>query len=378
MPEYRHHDEATIPRSLGFTYFLFAAFSGAGFQLGMFGVRKLALLISKSQAFGTDYWREPIQSSFYNLGIYIQTKWIKCDHVVISKCDKEPTKTEKEVTIDTKEKMNEQSSVIIQRKRNVSIESYNSLLNQQSVSSTTPNSEKRYLELLVHNVAHTDLVLSLGDLNTNSSSSKSNRKKLSEETIQSDDGDDETNIDLTICKPRFSAFSFFSDRIYTALIEKSKETKLSSISFPRYERKDTPRYTLVTPRPSRQISTPLGFNLTNSYYKKHLNVNTNDLSSLRLRGRDYAKITELDDIMKSHQEALEKERISNDDPEASTRQFSHSKSYATETQYYLNAIFFPLLSTLMARWEESMTEKYSSGHNVKKVILLVTGVGKFM
>jgi hypothetical protein len=42
----------------------------------------------------------------------------------------------------------------------------------------------------------------------------------------------------------------------------------------------------------------------------------------------------------------------------------------------LNAVFFPLLSTLLPRWLSRMDHKHVvSGRKVKKVIVLVSGVG---
>lgn len=372
MPQYLYHNETTISRTVSFSYFLFAALSGAGFQLGMLGVRKFANSISESKVYDADYWKSLIQNSLREFQQYMLNQGRIDDDDMQSKDDIKSSKIE-EVSIQQKTEKNTGNAQTPERRdRNESIGSYASLTNQQSVSSTH-NPEKRYLELLVHNVAHTDLVLSLGD--KRKSSLKQENTASSEDIVHSDDSDDETPVDLTLCKPRFSAFSLFSNRVFTALLDKSKESKLSSISFPRYERRDTPRYTLVTPRPSRQIATPVGFNLTSPFYRKQLNVNTNDLTSLRIRGRDYSKISELDDIMKLHQEALEKERETNDGARASSRVQLNSKSFEKETQYHLNAIFFPLLATLMARWEDSMKEKYSSAHNVKKVIFLVTGVG---
>lgn len=383
MTFHAHQHQIIDSKSIIFSYFLIGAMSGAGFQFGMFGIRKIVSMITSSNWYNEHNWKHITDTFFFKYH-----HWCTVTEENKAKVKKEE---HREGSIQNNISSSSTSSVVStssqtekRRNRSVSIGSYTSQSHPTSVASTTSTSEKRYLELLVHNVAHTDLVLSLGNLNPSINDlSSSSDSDTSIEFLSSDPdmepSDSDKPIDLTLCRPRFSAFSLFSKRILSSLLhnsnnnaspQKSKHKQHSIISFPRYERKDSPRYTLVTPRPSRQILTPVGFHLTNPYYKEHLKIDTNELSSLRIRGRDCAKIPELDDIMKLHHQTSDEERLNN-----SSKQENQTDT-TTETKYYLNAIFFPLIASLMARWEDSMKKKFSSKHSVKKVVVLVSGVGK--
>jgi hypothetical protein len=125
-------------------------------------------------------------------------------------------------------------------------------------SITSYQQPQRQLEMLVHNVAHTDLVLSLDPR----------------------DGEGQ----YCLCRPRFSAFD-----LYTSRILKSLPTSPETVSFPRYERSDEdPRHTIVTPRPSRQKMIPTGFRLEHD--TSALKVTPEELQNLRFRGRDVPRI----------------------------------------------------------------------------------------
>ena len=184
-----------------------------------------------------------------------------------------------------------------------------------SLPEMTKKSEpQRYLEMLVHNVSHKDLVISL------------------------DTGDDG---EYCLCRPRFSAFDLFSRRILASLSETNPEI----VSFRRYERSDaTPRYSIVTPRPSRQTLIPTGIKLASG--NPALHVSCSELSNLRVRGRDAPRI----------------EQYCGESPKESNLCLDHA--------------FFPLLATLLPRWYQQMTQKYgASASDVKKVLILVSGVG---
>lgn len=171
---------------------------------------------------------------------------------------------------------------------------------------------KRYLEMLVHNVSHTDLVLSV-------------------------DAPPETEESTyCLCRPRFSAFDMYCRRILDSVTGNE-----NVINFPRYERSEaSPRYSIVTPRPSRQGLLPTGLELGHS---SSLEVPTEELPNLRFRGRDAHRI--------------EPYRLN----EEGRLQISHA--------------FFPLLATLLPRWHSEMKEKFADKVHVKKVVVLVSGVG---
>jgi len=363
------------------------------------------------------------------------------------------------------------NSVLTQTSEN----SYNSSsTNPLQAENMNPAPPTRYLEMLVHNVSHTDLVLCLGipcfqnheegkehnhgddnihppytprmdntstSTNNNhdtSSESKSNRNT----TVASSAMKKETDAHA-LCRPRFSAFDIFCKRILYVLkenkynhhdkdnINKNSEdfnVLLSSImSFPRYERSDaTPRFSLVTPRPSRQSMLPVGINLAqlvskgikggkakkendniekdseegntnNNHLKTKLDINANDLQSLRLRGKDMSK---LESYIEStgyeyHMMPSPRTRLINKDSHDESKKEHHTNTnIATdyneddgnlssscqdhESILHLEAVFFPLLSSLLRKWQKQISEKYNNPtmkKNVKKVLMLVTGVG---
>ena len=196
--------------------------------------------------------------------------------------------------------------------------------------------KERYVELLVHNVSHTDLVLSL------------DASRGAVTTLPDDDGDSPASesspnkkstdeSDYCLCRPRFSAFDNYSLRVRNSLPKKSHLLSESLIRIPRYERNEaTPRYN-IKPEPEGAALFPVGVSLERSSCND-LVVAPEELSDLRVRGRDAPRIV-----------STEATRI--------------------------NAIFFPLLSTLLPRWHARISEKYSPRDNLKKVLILVTGVG---
>lgn len=252
--------------------------------------------------------------------------------------------------------------------------------NNKKTSSSIPNSSGRYLEILVHNIAHTDLVLSLGS-SCDDDKEENTREDQNEGSTHHHYGisSESHNKDWILCRPRFSAFSLFSERILQSLLSSSNTLNNDLgriISFPKYERNETsPRYSLVTPRVSRRGVTPVGLDLSSSssssQKKEALEVGPSELASLRVRGRDLGKVPEMEEIMKWWRERDEKG--TNTDTTASTtatNNATHSKN-----RYHINAVFFPLLSTLIGRWQESIKQKYSKQHNVKKVVILISGKG---
>jgi hypothetical protein len=127
---------------------------------------------------------------------------------------------------------------------------------------------------------------------------------------------------------------------------------------------------------------PVGFNLERVDSVDHSNhdqllVDANDMPSLRVRGRDIARI---DPALFGDSPR----RMSIMSPLPSQRSDTPCKTKVMDT-LRINAVFFPLLSTLLPRWLGQIADRFGgtdvimskSGKsaNVKKVVVLVSGVG---
>lgn len=236
---------------------------------------------------------------------------------------------------------------------------------QQQPTQAPPPVHQRYLELMVHNVSHTDLVLSLDAPPAPENLTCNQQPVMSNSNLPSDD------TTYCLCRPRFSAFDSYSRRVLQTLAAEDKENLSSQlISFPRYERSDVNnrKIQLSTDEQLEKNQLPIGFNLegrgvfqSDPPANSLLSVLAEEKSDLRLRGRDAARLDHL----------------------------------AVPTK--LNAVFFPLLAMLLPQWQARLEEKYGSimanisnnedrsnpttGSNAqssrtcKKVVILVSGVG---
>jgi hypothetical protein len=215
-------------------------------------------------------------------------------------------------------------------------------------TSMTPTSEKsnnkqRYLEMLVHNVSHTDLVLSLDVPPANNGPNK-------------DDDDDSESESYCLCRPRFSAFDAYSQRLVDFMKHQQYQRREESlIRLPQYERNDQTKKpepsSLETATDDEMI--PIGFRLrkegddelddedddSGKNIYRPLRVSSSELNDLRVRGRDQNKV-------------------------------------ANSCSLNINAVFFPLLATLIPLWQEKIQKKYASSLYVKQVVILVSGVGQ--
>jgi len=316
----------------------------------------------------------------------------------------------------------------------------------ESISSTTtappppPQRPQRYLEMLVHNVAHTDLVLSLAPLSSPSSNVSPTATPRKTNTTTNGVLDD----DKCLCRPRFSTFDMFGRRVLQMLQKHyphstssssyltSPEKKITTttkqqqqqqqqgkalesivINYPRYERNVfSPRFSIVAPTRNKSsgkpVILPAGFDLTPLHYTSSsspttvttekdeeenlLKIDPHELPSLRVRGRDVPKLGNVcEEMMHQHLFDGNNNRISrNHASKASTPNEIHGKKedeYDEEKKgecessndLYLNAIFFPLLATLLPRWTNQIEEKYNSlsisSHQIKKIVILCSGVG---
>ncbi|GMH89711.1 hypothetical protein TL16_g11541 [Triparma laevis f. inornata] len=228
----------------------------------------------------------------------------------------------------------------------------------------------RHLELLVHNVAHTDLVLALETTNPKSISPTPPTKKVN--TILSTLKQDVTSHDSPpqlqgkryarrnfpqpppladiLCRPRFSAFQPFSQNCLNSITKNQNPSRTSTFAS-LYSRSDlTPRYNLVSPaHPTKPL--PIGFKLDAPPSSTALPLSSKELSQLRLRGRDAERIDDLGSIQTS--------------------------AKSTPSGMYVSKVQFPLCSVLIPKFNEEISRKYADMSNIKvlKVVILVSGVG---
>jgi hypothetical protein len=227
------------------------------------------------------------------------------------------------------------------------------------------NNKQRYLEMLVHNVSHTDLVLSL-DVPANNNSPA---VQVSEKQDKNDDNDDSDSESYCLCRPRFSAFDAYSQRLVDFMKhhQHHQRREESLIRLPQYERNDQTRQ----PEPSSlETATdemiPIGFRLlrkdgeygelvdgdddsaSGKNIYRPLRVSSSELNDLRVRGRDQNKVANS----------------------------CSSSSSSADHSLDINAAFFPLLATLIPLWQEKIIKKYTSSLSVKQVVILVSGVGQ--
>jgi hypothetical protein len=189
--------------------------------------------------------------------------------------------------------------------------------------------KKRYLELMVHNVSHTDLILGLEPVTAPSQAVSPSNNAPVESYI--------------LCRPRFSRFRKLCSSIYQQLLPSSL------LLLPCYQRRyDTPLYSIVLGNTNDSTEyhhlppTPTGLYL-------HKPVLLTDINEVRVRGRDQDKM---------------------------------------QSTMQIRQVFFPLLASLLSRWNQQIALKHSysnpkdmtpsmihSNNNVHRVLLLVSGVG---
>ncbi|KAL7553964.1 hypothetical protein ACHAWF_018078 [Thalassiosira exigua] len=295
-------------------------------------------------------------------------------------------------------------------------DSLRSAVSEHSVVTQTINipapekSQKKYLEILVHNVSHTDLILGISGEHKLESIGK---RALSspfpaefEDTPRSKNASPGNTADgdekYIMCRPRFSAFDMFSRRVLSELQGQissfSEELRKSAhplhqkiISYPRYERSSkTARYTLVTPRPSEQYMLPVGFNLERAEGINNTAVEPQEMPSLRIRGRDVPKVDPGLLGETPRRLTLPPQPLPTIHSPTSKQQEIMETRVRSSLQEALriNAVFFPLLATLLPRWLGKIADKFGDeaeaktlmaaplhSPNVKKVVVLVSGVG---
>lgn len=240
----------------------------------------------------------------------------------------------------------------------------------------------RYVELLVHNVSHTDLILSLqvdpppqssgtpggGDLGLSfvqvppdvsempapsparrthrrSASSGSARTRSSSRgatAATTTASPDDISDPYCLARPRFSCFEKYSRLVWDQLRPDCDDI----VCFDRYARHEASHRIVVPSRSDAPLEpTATGFALANP-------VPLNDLGEIRVRGRDQDKVIGL---------------AAGSDRGGGVCRIRH--------------VFFPLLATLLPRWKERIqAKKYNDAAGggtivVKRVLILVSGVG---
>lgn len=196
------------------------------------------------------------------------------------------------------------------------------------ITTNIPTEPTRYLEMMVYNVSHTDMVLSLD-------------APLAEEELNTTES---SFHKFCLCRPRFSAFDYFSKKVLQAIPTLGKN---ALVRFPRYERSDDDDRYPIKPEPMAQQQLPIGFSLPSTDSHDSLQVTFTELNDLRIRGRDSSRIA----------------------------------NFTQDTTTSLNAIFFPLIGTLMPQWQAMIQQKYNitpgqqQQTQPKQVLFLVSGVG---
>ena len=198
-------------------------------------------------------------------------------------------------------------------------------------------SNKQYLEILVHNVSHTDLVLSLeADLDARASTIHTEEREnmVSAEQVEpSTKNAPESRDPYCLCRPRFSFFDHYCRAVLENL---TKEDEI--VSFPRYQRAvDHPRYSILS-EPSQGVPIPTGLHLSSTSRPV-----VADLHEVRVRGRDHIKVFPDGEPV----------------PESDNGE---------TVKFPVSHVFFPLLATLLPHWEQQITEKYRL-QSVKRVLM---------
>lgn len=224
--------------------------------------------------------------------------------------------------------------------------------------------QERYLEMLLHNISHTDLVLGLEVMEKNAA-----RRKPS--SLNS----------MCLGRPRFSAFDMYCRRLLKALDSQKEEAEI--VLVPQYQRSyNDARYT-IQPSDRPHVSTGFCWKETQTSGEENPRVlpGTEALADLRVRGKDMVKI---DPYLDSHSPRPSASSTTAADMTASWSMVPPAAGEDApaclskeDILVELKAVFFPLLATLLPRWHAQIAQKYQHGTNmaIHKVLVLVTGVG---
>ena len=234
----------------------------------------------------------------------------------------EERKEEKEKESE-KEKKN--SSSLSKQTKNSS----SSLLSSSSQSYPPPppppsfspfsSSSSDQIEILLHNVSHTDMVMSIKNNNDNKNNKNSN------------DNNDEESDESIIARPKFSCFREISSKIESSIREVKLED-LSTIRHPVYSRETNARHPIIRSSINSQYL-DVGFNLLDH------SVVIENIEQLRFRQKDREKISKQNNL----------------------------------STIDLSAVYFPLLSMLIPKWLNEVDTRGKS--ESRKIVFLVSGQG---
>jgi len=175
------------------------------------------------------------------------------------------------------------------------------------------------LELLVHNLSHSDLVLSL---NNNDQSLKPNS---------------------VIARPKFSHFQGISEKILTCLLGQNNSVSIAESKL--HSRKNVQAESGAT--------VPVGFNFSKCP------IAVDDFANLRFRQDDKSTLLQRKDSTNGANSAP-----NSDD---------HAPQDNKSEQGVIESAYFPLISVLLPKWLNSIDE--DRRHTFNKVIVLVSGRG---
>jgi cytidine deaminase len=193
------------------------------------------------------------------------------------------------------------------------------------IECTHHSGKKKYLEILVHNVSHTDLVLGLDVPMENETTDESTPSWIQH-----------------YIRPRFSNFDPFCRLLLQHLRTDAVAEKdpLPIIHFPRHQRSMMDlRYSI---QPHKETAIPQSLAPTGLQFRSAIPIPAPIPETIRIRGRDAPKIWS---VWKADPQRLG-----------------------------IRYVFFPLLATLLPVWHRQILEK-EYRQPVKRVLVLVTGVG---
>jgi cytidine deaminase len=215
---------------------------------------------------------------------------------------------------------------------------------------------QRFLEVLVHNVSHSDIVLGLDVTDVADMSDKQHEGVANVFDWKN----------ICLARPRFSSFDRYSRLILEqmSLVDTSAHTV---VFLPRHQRTlDDPRYLIQEFPMSELPPSPAGIQLSDN---RVCTFNRTSLQhELKVRSKDSEK---LDQFIRQQRSSIniktgEMIRENKDELNPAQDEFTIKVSHA----------IFPFLATLLPVWEQFITgKKYSHDSCVKRVLILVTGVG---
>ena len=190
--------------------------------------------------------------------------------------------------------------------RSASSSSVEQVVEKTKGKDSSKASSSRYLEIMVHNVSHTDIILGLDPPSS-----------VTNPDAQPSSVDDP----YCLCRPRFS----FMD-VYCRVVLEALTGKEEVVEFPRYQRsEEDPRY-LIKDNPT--VATPAGLGLLPDPSLMA------DMAEVRVRGRDLSKFD------------------------------------ASLSKFPINFVFFPLLATILPHWRVQIQERQYPRHVKRVLILV--------